>query len=119
MMLRLSSLFFFFFNDTATTEIYTLSLHDALPILLLQGLGHGLQYTVSAVMPPAVIDALEVVYVAYQHGDRGHVRIGQAQLGSLLEGAAVEQVGQRVVVALLAQRGEDIAHRARQIGRAS
>src|SRR3712207_7111431 len=27
-----SVLFFFFFNDTATTEIYTLSLHDALPI---------------------------------------------------------------------------------------
>ena len=26
---------FFFFNDTATTEIYTLSLHDALPIYLL------------------------------------------------------------------------------------
>src|SRR3990172_3249467 len=28
----LKYLFFFFFNDTATTEIYTLSLHDALPI---------------------------------------------------------------------------------------
>src|SRR5258708_21327393 len=28
------SFIFFFFNDTATTEIYTLSLHDALPILL-------------------------------------------------------------------------------------
>src|SRR3989442_8929885 len=27
------SILFFFFNDTATTEIYTLSLHDALPIL--------------------------------------------------------------------------------------
>src|SRR2546422_9818449 len=26
------AVFFFFFNDTATTEIYTLSLHDALPI---------------------------------------------------------------------------------------
>src|SRR5258707_7085271 len=26
------ALYFFFFNDTATTEIYTLSLHDALPI---------------------------------------------------------------------------------------
>src|SRR5438270_12452482 len=26
--------YFFFFNNTATTEIYTLSLHDALPILL-------------------------------------------------------------------------------------
>src|SRR2546422_1569208 len=35
MMLTLHSplYFFFFFNDTATTEIYTLSLHDALPIL--------------------------------------------------------------------------------------
>src|SRR2546426_8624723 len=31
-MHRSSILFFFFFNDTATTEIYTLSLHDALPI---------------------------------------------------------------------------------------
>src|SRR5437016_11237897 len=28
-------LFFFFFNDTATTEIYTLSLHDALPISIM------------------------------------------------------------------------------------
>src|SRR5258708_40106141 len=34
LMMTLSVLFsFFFFNDTATTEIYTLSLHDALPIL--------------------------------------------------------------------------------------
>src|SRR2546429_6522686 len=32
-MLSLHTIFiFFFFNDTATTEIYTLSLHDALPI---------------------------------------------------------------------------------------
>src|SRR4051812_49661181 len=30
--LHFSAFFFFFFNDTATTEIYTLSLHDALPI---------------------------------------------------------------------------------------
>ena len=30
--LSLSFSFLFFFNDTATTEIYTLSLHDALPI---------------------------------------------------------------------------------------
>src|SRR3989442_4295401 len=35
---------FFFFNDTATTEIYTLSLHDALPIygrLDAEALGHS------------------------------------------------------------------------------
>src|SRR5256885_5537777 len=32
---------FFFFNDTATTEIYTLSLHDSLPISLLASQGRG------------------------------------------------------------------------------
>src|SRR5260370_28525200 len=32
MKLNYNVLFFFFFNDTAPTEIYTLSLHDALPI---------------------------------------------------------------------------------------
>ena len=38
---------FFFFNDTATTEIYTLSLHDALPILTVvdaAGIVRGRQY---------------------------------------------------------------------------
>src|SRR5256885_8162342 len=33
--------FFFFFNDTATTEIYTLSLHDALPICHRLGPAHA------------------------------------------------------------------------------
>src|SRR2546429_6660035 len=32
MSVHRTTIFFFFFNDTATTEIYTLSLHDALPI---------------------------------------------------------------------------------------
>src|SRR3712207_9508580 len=32
----------FFFNDTATTEIYTLSLHDALPISVVLVMGGGL-----------------------------------------------------------------------------
>src|SRR5436853_4339614 len=43
MLLLFILLLLFFFNDTATTEIYTLSLHDALPILLdvrLDGVGH-------------------------------------------------------------------------------
>src|SRR3712207_9506314 len=35
------SISFFFFNDTATTEIYTLSLHDALPIWLPAPQRHG------------------------------------------------------------------------------
>src|SRR5689334_24377785 len=34
-------MFCFFFNDTATTEIYTLSLHDALPICRLGGAAVG------------------------------------------------------------------------------
>src|SRR5258708_25834909 len=38
---------FFFFNDTATTEIYTLSLHDALPICRPQATGNesGCRYS--------------------------------------------------------------------------
>src|SRR3712207_9498279 len=39
-MLTLRRAGFFFFNDTATTEIYTLSLHDALPIYRPRG-AHG------------------------------------------------------------------------------
>src|SRR3712207_9302443 len=37
-MLTSTSITFFFFNDTATTEIYTLSLHDALPISIFRKL---------------------------------------------------------------------------------
>src|SRR5215216_7922142 len=47
---------FFFFNETATTEIYTLSLHDALPIL-----GSGMAFidgTVVNVALPAIQRAL-------------------------------------------------------------
>src|SRR3712207_7764455 len=54
---QLSRASFFFFNDTATTEIYTLSLHDALPIFLghipalredAAGLGALVEFVVSA-----------------------------------------------------------------------
>src|SRR3712207_7644441 len=40
---------FFFFNDTATTEIYTLSLHDALPIFRPQDLGRQDDFLAGAV----------------------------------------------------------------------
>src|SRR3712207_9396355 len=40
--MRAVEILFFFFNDTATTEIYTLSLHDALPIYLIGPRGAGL-----------------------------------------------------------------------------
>src|SRR4051795_394320 len=44
--------FFFFFNDTATTEIYTLSLHDALPILALTAAGARAALTASVARAP-------------------------------------------------------------------
>src|SRR2546422_10638210 len=43
--------FFFFFNDTATTEIYTLSLHDALPISPRRGLRGGRGWPVPHGLP--------------------------------------------------------------------
>src|SRR2546422_8378125 len=43
---------FFFFNDTATTEIYTLSLHDALPIWI-----HGEQRRRRLVVGDELVDA--------------------------------------------------------------
>src|SRR3989442_10906669 len=45
---------FFFFNDTATTEIYTLSLHDALPISIAQPVpGRGGPPSAPLSSPPA------------------------------------------------------------------
>src|SRR2546430_16745506 len=54
---------FFFFNDTATTEIYTLSLHDALPIL------PNTTYVPAVPAPPD--DGRRVVYVGHLSPDRG------------------------------------------------
>src|SRR5215216_7752683 len=48
-------LFFFFFNDTATTEIYTLSLHDALPIRIPRSPGElPISWRVRGALPPCV-----------------------------------------------------------------
>src|SRR3989442_7953660 len=49
---------FFFFNDTATTEIYTLSLHDALPISYLGAAPAGLAGAVPTAQTLAAIQAL-------------------------------------------------------------
>src|SRR3712207_9479319 len=69
----MSTLAFFFFNDTATTEIYTLSLHDALPIYVRGARLHRGQ-DAAAVRQRAVEDLRPLVQVPRQHvhdGDRG------------------------------------------------
>ena len=54
-------LFIFFFNDPATTEIYTLSLHDALPILDLKGgMYLRLRADTSKLSPGKKSEAIEV-----------------------------------------------------------
>ena len=58
------SFLFFFFNDTATTEIYTLSLHDALPILLKK-------YQLKASECIFIDDRLENVQAAFALGFAG------------------------------------------------
>src|SRR3712207_7455461 len=76
--------FFFFFNDTATTEIYTLSLHDALPISAHRGgvdlrvlpegaaqqLIHRLAGRLAHDVPQRDVDA--------RHGDRKSTRLNSS-----------------------------------------
>src|SRR2546423_1948843 len=57
--------FFFFFNDTATTEIYTLSLHDALPISEEQAVRLAREVGFPLVVRPSYVlggRAMEIVF---------------------------------------------------------
>src|SRR5260221_8917298 len=68
---------FFFFNDTATTEIYTLSLHDALPIYLWQV--HEVAYAGDPerhFMKGGVVEALD--NTAFHEVDRKSTRLNSS-----------------------------------------
>src|SRR3712207_7804422 len=55
---------FFFFNDTATTEIYTLSLHDALPIFFtFQAISYVVDVKRRLIEPAPVIDL--AIYLSF------------------------------------------------------
>src|SRR5260370_42061056 len=54
-MLHAFGSLFFFFNDTATTEIYTLSLHDALPICALKRARVPPRHVLRAQNRPAIL----------------------------------------------------------------
>src|SRR3712207_6862810 len=75
----------FFFNDTATTEIYTLSLHDALPISrLVRGRGDR---DVQAPRGPAPVELAELL-------DGEHPAQAPAQLGDDRVDHAIERAAQ-------------------------
>src|SRR5258708_35141113 len=65
-------IFFFFFNDTAPTEIYTLSLHDALPIYnispSLSGHGLGGPDTGAAAAPLLMVCSFQFSQCCAGHG---------------------------------------------------
>src|SRR5260221_12064422 len=66
------ALSFFFFNDTATTEIYTLSLHDALPIFVCHGAGRS-KNTIPVVQ---TVRVLATKYDVFTFDFRGHLESG-------------------------------------------
>src|SRR3712207_7309338 len=75
----------FFFNDTATTEIYTLSLHDALPILRRRGTGLVAALVVSIGLSLALRYLVQVVFggrsqsfADYQNQDRKSTRLNSS-----------------------------------------
>src|SRR2546430_10183975 len=65
----------FFFNDTATTEIYTLSLHDALPISKRRA---RCCMTWPAIAPLSQIGKLPWTWAACQSGDRKSTRLNSS-----------------------------------------
>src|SRR5258708_34024011 len=73
---------FFFFNDTATTEIYTLSLHDALPIFFLDNLTRFSGYSEAGPIPkgdsriaPAISLETHVAYYGVGAAGNGSVPV--------------------------------------------
>src|SRR2546430_17000449 len=80
--MRLCHSLFFFFNDTATTEIYTLSLHDALPISHLSKPGSEDR----ARSPHVALRTDPPGRPAFHHGLPGHRQAPDAAHGRPAEG---------------------------------
>src|SRR3712207_9434417 len=89
---------FFFFNDTATTEIYTLSLHDALPILPLGAGGQVVQ-----VQPGGAVALGGVHQPPAVRGPR-HLRLAPGGVGRSEEHTSELQSRQYLVCRLLLEK---------------
>src|SRR2546427_9073642 len=95
---------FFFFNDTATTEIYTLSLHDALPIWLDHGgLGQHADHDLVGEVGQLLLHA------ALVDGGRGREALGTEQRHAGEVGNGAQRVAQALQAAG-AHDGPDFLH---------
>src|SRR3989442_12227377 len=101
--------FFFFFNDTATTEIYTLSLHDALPISLCL---HGLADLPEHVQVPRGGDAGVPDVLVGEHAAGARERRGGQPLPGVAAGN--DRPGREVQRAAGLRRARGIHPRARR-----
>src|SRR2546425_10345815 len=84
--------FFFFFNDTATTEIYTLSLHDALPICQLQRAPEPPVHFDEARLGCAVVPELDHPRAVPRQGGE---QPGRRRLEALIERGGASQTASR------------------------
>src|SRR2546422_11770518 len=85
---------FFFFNDTATTEIYTLSLHDALPILAHEGVSEvAFDEREEPLHIPDVPGLIQAELFADPLADlRRHVRVGRELTERIARGEREDRV---------------------------
>ena len=83
----------FFFNDTATTEIYTLSLHDALPILTP---GRVLSLVIIPQAMPAIVPPLISNWMNTVKNSSLAIAIGYSDIVSLFMQTALNQAGYAV-----------------------
>src|SRR5258708_17794559 len=83
MLIPLSS--FFFFNDTATTEIYTLSLHDALPICLVEKVSSSQVQVDDKIRFEAAEAVLVDGKVVIAEGAEGAGKVTEAKKGKSLD----------------------------------
>src|SRR3712207_8464839 len=93
---------FFFFNDTATTEIYTLSLHDALPI-----------FSVIEVIGRSTMSRVTPLVAVYQRATAHQVLVRQVKNGATLAERSEEhtselQSRQYLVCRLLLEKKKNI-----------
>src|SRR3712207_9239202 len=89
---------FFFFNDTATTEIYTLSLHDALPILV-AGSIFTFALTIGDYITPSIVGAGKQFI-----GNVVYANVGVANNLPLAAAFATVPVAVMIIYLLIARR---------------